>query len=174
MKLDLKGISKYVDETVKSFTQKSTGISDVTELPDPNKSTYFILDVKDLELGPLEDEILVDQGAILKAVLEFEFYEDDAAFRGLQKDRRSEQDRIDTDLNVILDSWYAGKRDKLHDTFDFLIGMRPANIRELIVTRGFAIVELSEYVEEEPVDFGVVDVSGLDDEEEVEPEEGDE
>lgn len=162
MKLDLSDISKIVVATAKSSTPTSSDTSDTTDpsVGPAKKYSYVILDVSELQVEDIADQILVEQGTFLKAVLALEFYDDNFEMGHLRNAMPPECDSMSNIANLI-DTWYAERSTKIQEIFEFLTDMRPSKISDLIVTHGSALIEICTDLVEVPEDFGAIDVSDI-------------
>lgn len=148
MKLDLNDISKIVEDSANIFTLKSTANSDSGNLPEPPSFSYryIIADISDFDLQTIEDQTLIASGVLLKAVLKFEFWDDDFDFKHIPNHIN---DPADGNAALVLDSWYSENVERLHETFEFLRDMRPSVISDCVVVRNQALLEICTALTEE-------------------------
>lgn len=179
MKLDLKLISNLVEEAVNTSTQNSTSTSGTGEVSaEPNYSyKYVIVDVGDFNMVDISESTLIDPGALLKAVLKYEFWDDDFDFKHLSQDI---PDPSEGNVSLALDTWYAENVERLHDTFEFLRDVRPAIVSDCLIVHGQCLIEICKalspeaQLELDDPDLHLEPATDLDEDDLDVPEDGDE
>lgn len=172
MKLDLKALSKVLDEMVNPSTPKLTDSLDSTdplvEQEVENLYSYVLIDAGELGLEELENALAADASAILEAVLHNHFYDDGFLWQRIVKGADAQQEMDNLDKNAaILDQWYITHTRRIDTMFDFLTALRPAKMSEVKYSQGFALLEMVEendIVDDEEADDDTVEAVDSDEE----------
>lgn len=125
----------------------------------------------------ISESTLIDPAALLKAVLKYEFWDDDFDFKHLSHDI---PDPSESSVPLALDTWYAENVERLHETFEFLRDVRPAVVSDCIIVHGQCLIEICKaltpeaQLELDDPDLHLESATDLDDDEEVQEDDGDE
>jgi hypothetical protein len=81
----------------------------------------------------------MEEGALLKAVLKYEFWDDDFDFKHLSEHI---PDPSEGNVALQLDTWYSENVERLHEVFELLSDVRPAMLSDCVVVSKVALLEI--------------------------------
>lgn len=103
----------------------------------------MIVDVTGLQLTKVSDEVLVDQGVILRAALLYEFYDVDTEWKALCAKTPPDCDEM-FDVEETLNTWFSNQIEGISLRFEFITAMRPYYPSDVVVMGDFVLIEMTE------------------------------